>query len=114
MLLFAMVAGRGHLAAIAHLSPVQWGFVGVTGLILLGFTVTSVLGLRHASATAVTAIPAGAPIITTGLVVLTQHVAIPAARWLGLALMLLAVLTIFIVGRRREAAGGGRPTGEAT
>jgi len=113
-LLFAIVAARGHLSGIASLSLVQWGFVAVTGLILLAFTVTSVLGLRHASATAVTAIPAGAPIVTTGLVVLTQRVAVPAARWLGLALVLLAVLTIFIVGRRREAQGGRRPTGEAT
>jgi drug/metabolite transporter (DMT)-like permease len=103
LLLFAFVAARGHLGTIGRLSAVQWGFVGVTGLILLGFTVTSVLGLRHASATAVTAIPAGAPIITTALVVLTQRVAVPPVRWLGLALVLLAVLTIFIVGRRHEA-----------
>lgn len=103
LFLLAFVAARGHLGTAAHLSAVQWGFVAVTGLLLLGFTATSVLGLRHASATAVTAIPAGAPIITTALVVLTQRVAIPAARWLGLSLVLLAVLTIFIVGRRHEA-----------
>jgi drug/metabolite transporter (DMT)-like permease len=103
LLLLSFVAARGHLGTIAHLSAVQWGFVAVTGLILLGFTVTSVLGLRHASATAVTAIPAGSPIITTAIVVLTQRVAVPAVRWLGLSLALLAVLTIFIVGRRQES-----------
>jgi O-acetylserine/cysteine efflux transporter len=103
LFLLAFVAARGHLGTVAHLAALQWEFVAVTGLILLGFTATSVLGLRHASATAVTAIPAGAPIITTALVVLTQRVAIPAVRWLGLSLVLLAVLTIVIVGVRHEA-----------
>ena len=112
LLLLALVAARGHMAAVAHLSAVQWGFVVVTGLILLGFTVTSVLGLRHASATAVTAIPAGAPIITTVLVVLTQRVAVPAVRWLGLSLALLAVLTIFIC-RAPPRGRGARPAGRA-
>jgi transporter family protein len=102
LLLFLFVAATGRAGAIGQLSLLQWGFAGITGLILLAFSVTSVLGLRHASATATTAIPAGSPIITTALVIISRHVAIPPWRWLGLSLALLAVLTIFILGRRQE------------
>jgi drug/metabolite transporter (DMT)-like permease len=114
LLLFLFVAATGHLEMIGRLTALQWEFVGVTGLILLVFTVTSVLGLRHASATAVTAIPAGSPIITTALVVISQHVAIPASRWLGLSLVLLAVLTIFILGRRQELLSTRGPGAKET
>jgi transporter family protein len=102
LLLFLFVCATGRAGDIAQLSLLQWGFVSITGLILLAFSVTSLLGLRHASATATTAIPAGSPIITTALVVLSRHVTIPPWRWLGLSLALLAVLSIFILGRRQE------------
>lgn len=102
LLLFAFVAATGHLGLVTRLSALQWGFVLVTGLILLAFTVTSILGLRHASATAVTAIPAASPIITTLLVVFVQHNPVTPVKWLGIGLMLVAVLVIFILGRRRE------------
>jgi drug/metabolite transporter (DMT)-like permease len=102
LLLFLFVAATGRAGAIGQLSLLQWGFACITGLILLAFSVTSVLGLRHASATATTAIPAGSPIITTALVVISRQVAIPPWRWLGLSLALLAVLTIFILGHRQE------------
>jgi drug/metabolite transporter (DMT)-like permease len=106
LLLFLFVTASGHAALIPGLSLLQWAFIAVTGLILLAFTATSVLGLRHASAAAVTAIPAGSPLITTGLVVISQNVAIPATRWLGLSLVLLAVVTVFIFGRRQEMKAG--------
>jgi transporter family protein len=107
LLLFAYVAASGRLALVGGLSLLQWEFVVVTGLILLAFTATSVLGLRLASATAVTAIPAGSPIVTTALVFVSQKSAIPALRWLGLSLALLAVLAIFILGRRQEQGKAG-------
>lgn len=102
LLLGVFVAATGHLDLVSSLSATQWGFVVVTGFILLAFTTTSVLGLRNASATAVTAIPAAAPIVTTFLVVLSRHAAVPPLRWLGLSLVLLALLVVFIVGRRQE------------
>jgi drug/metabolite transporter (DMT)-like permease len=105
LLLFGYVAATGRLGMAGALSVLQWGFVLVTGLILLAFTITSILGLRSASATAVTAIPAGAPIITTALVYLSQRTAVAPARWLGLSLVLLAVLVVFILGRRQEERG---------
>ncbi|HLJ80918.1 MAG TPA: DMT family transporter [Ktedonobacterales bacterium] len=101
-LLMGYVAATGHLSAIGHLNGTQWGYVLVTGLILLAFTITSIAGLRHASATAVIAIGAGSPIITTLLVVFARHTPISATTLFGLALILVAVLTIFTVGRRRE------------
>ena len=102
LLLLAYVAGSGKLVLVPGLSLLQWGFVLATGLILLAFTATSVLGLRHASATAVTAIPAGSPIVTTALVLVSRQAAIPPGRWIGLSLVLAAVLAVFILGRRRE------------
>ena len=102
VLLFAFVAATGHAAMVPALSARQLAFVAVTGLILLAFTVSSVLGLRHASATAVTAIPAGSPVITTALVVTAQHAEIPPWRLLGLLLALVSVLAVFLLGRYQE------------
>ena len=101
-LLLGYVAATGHLSAISHLTTTQWGFVLVTGLILLAFTITSIAGLRHASATAVIAIGAGSPIITTLLVVFARHTPISSTALFGLALVLVAILVIFTVGQRRE------------
>lgn len=108
-LLLAYVAARGHLGAVTHLSTTQWGFVLITGLILLAFTLTSIMGLRHASATAVIAIGAGSPIITTLLVVLARHTALAPTTLFSLALVLLAILTIFVVGRRQELRAAQAP-----
>lgn len=102
VLLLAFVAATGHLGIIRHLNGTQWGFVLITGLILLAFTITSIAGLRHASATAVIAIGAGSPIITTLLVVISRHTTLAPTTLFGLTLVLLAVLTIFTVGRRQE------------
>lgn len=101
-LLLAYVAVTGHLGAVRHLSSTQWGYVLVTGLILLAFTITSIAGLRHASATAVIAIGAGSPIITTALVVINRHTALSNTTLFGLALVLVAILVIFTLGSRRE------------
>jgi len=99
----------GHAGMAAGLSPLQAWFLLVTGLILLAFTATSVLGLRLASATATTAIPAGSPLITTALVALSGRAEIPAYRWLGFSAALLAVLAIFILGSRHEMRLAGVP-----
>ncbi|MGZ3599184.1 MAG: DMT family transporter [Ktedonobacterales bacterium] len=101
-LLLGYLAVTGRLSAIGHLNATQWGYVLVTGLILLAFTITSIAGLRHASATAVIAIGAGSPIITTLLVVFTRHTPISTATLFGLALILVAVLVIFTLGQRYE------------
>lgn len=102
ILLLGYVGALGHLGTIGRLNGTQWGFVLVTGLILLAFTITSIAGLRHASATAVIAIGAGSPIITTILVVLTRHVKETPAALLGLGLVLVAVLLIFTLGQSQE------------
>jgi drug/metabolite transporter (DMT)-like permease len=97
-----------------HLTTLQWQYVLVTGLILLAFTITSIAGLRHASATAVIAIGTGSPIITTLLVVINNHSPLDPPKLFSLMLILLAILTIFTIGRRQElrAARNTRPGGE--
>jgi drug/metabolite transporter (DMT)-like permease len=100
--LVGYVATTGHLGAVTSLSAVQWEYALGTGLILLAFTVTAFLALRHAPATVATAIPAAAPLITTALVILgTQQIKLAPADWAGLALMLAAVVAIFWLGRRQ-------------
>lgn len=113
--LVAYVAATGHLGAVLHLSALQWGFVIGTGLILLAFTVTAFLALRHAPATVATAIPAASPLITTALVVITtQQIKLSPIDLAGLALMLLAVLAIFLLGRRTGLGVRERePVGES-
>ena len=113
-LLIGYVGATGHLSAVGHLTSTQWGYVLVTGVILLAFTVTSIAGLRHASATAVIAIGAGSPIITTLLVVIAKHTPISSNTLFGLALILVAILVIFTFGRRQElrAAAARQPANE--
>lgn len=101
-LLLVFVAATGRIVLVAGLSPAQWGYVVLTGLVLLSFTAASLVGLRHASATAVTAIPAGAPLVTTLLVLVSHGGSLPPARVAGLLLVLLALVGLFVLGRRRE------------
>jgi drug/metabolite transporter (DMT)-like permease len=114
VLLFAYVAATGRLEPVLRLSLSQWGFVLVTGLLLLAFTLTAIAGLRHASATGVTAISAGAPIITTLLVAVTRRATVPPLQLLSMGLILTAVLTIYAVGcrdERRARDGRAHPPG---
>lgn len=103
LFLFAYVGATGHLGAITSLSMTQWLYALATGLILLAFTITAFIALRHATATAATAIPAAAPIITAALVALgTGHIKLAPADGIGLGLMLIAVVAIVCLGLRRE------------
>ena len=78
LLLVVYVGLTGRGGEILTLSGAEWKFVLITGLILLAFTVTAFLALRYASATAATAIPAAAPLITTALVLIAPEAGIEA------------------------------------
>lgn len=93
----------GRLGAIAHLTGLQWRFVLVSGLILLAFTATTLVAIKHAQVTSVIAIGMAAPAIT----LLLQEAAGRAARvapadMAGLALTLLAVAGVIVAGTRME------------
>ena len=113
--LAAYVVLTGRVGVATHLTALQWGFAIVTGLILLAFTITEMIGLRHASATGVTAISAGAPIITVLLAYAGQRIAVTPLQWIGLGAALAAVLTIYTVGWRQErhASNAARLAGTA-
>ncbi len=103
-LLVAYVGFTGHLGGIAALTATQWEYVLATGLILLAFTATAFLALRHATATAATAIPAAAPLITTLLTVIAApHVTLAPINGIGLGVISLAAAMIFVLGLQREA-----------
>jgi drug/metabolite transporter (DMT)-like permease len=104
LLIFGYVGATGHLGQITELNGQQWLFVLATGVILLAFTVTAVLALNYCSATAATAIPAAAPIITTMLVVIsTQSLKLPPTTLIGLGIMLGATLAIVLFGLLHES-----------
>lgn len=108
--LLGYVAATGRLGAIGSLSSRQWTFVLVTGLILLAFTVTAFVALRHITATAATAIPVASPLITTTLVAFgSGALTLRTSDVVGLLIMLVGVAAIILVGWRREArAGAGK------
>ncbi len=102
LFLVGYVAATGHLGAVTSLSAVQWEYALGTGLILLAFTVTAFLALRHAPATIATAIPAAAPLITTALVLYAPfQTKLAPSDGIALLLMLLAVVAIFLLGQRQ-------------
>ena len=104
LFIFGYVGATGHLGEIAALNGQQWLFVLATGLILVAFTVTAVLALNYCSATAATAIPTAAPIITTLLVVIsTQSLKLPATTLIGLGIILGATLAVVLFGLLHES-----------
>jgi drug/metabolite transporter (DMT)-like permease len=102
LLLVIYITLTGQAGEIFKLSPAQWKFALLTGLILLVFTVTAFLALRYASATVATAIPAAAPLITTALVVIAPQAGLKPSPAFGLVLMAVAVLILAIIGGQRE------------
>lgn len=108
--LLGYVAATGRLGAIGSLSTRQWTFVVVTGLILLAFSVTAFVALRHITATAATAIPVASPLITTALVAVgSGALTLRTMDVVGLLVMSVAAAAIIIAGWRREArAGAGK------
>lgn len=102
-MLFVYVIGIGHLGQAAHLNATQWEFVIATGAILLLFTVTTFTAIRHASVSAVLAIGAAAPIITTLLQVAgTGTLKLDPGSLAGLAVILVASVAVIVIGVRQD------------
>ncbi len=96
-------------ATLCSIGDTPGGYIRqATGLMLLAFTLTETAGLRHASATGVTAISAGSPIVTTLLVVVTRQVQVPPLQLFGWAMVLAAMFTIYAVGRTEELRAARR------
>lgn len=114
VILFGYLAVRGGLTPMAHLTLTQWGYTLLTGGILLGFTATIFIAIRHARVSTVMAIGAGAPLVTEGLqLAFGGHIDLVNRTGLGLLLTFLAVVAILAVGLRQEHAGLARRRGEA-
>jgi len=102
-MLFAYVIAAGRIGPITQLSGTQWGFVVITGILLLLFTTTTFTAIRHASVSVVLAIGTASPIITTLLqFTATRNVELAAADVAGLAITVLAVAAIIVIGVRQE------------
>ena len=104
-LLLGYVTVTGRLGAVTTLSAAQWENVLATGLILLAFTITAFIALRHITVTAATAIPAAAPLITFALTAIAaQQIKLDQVAGVGLGVLALAAVVVFVVGMRHEAA----------
>lgn len=102
-MLFVYVIAAGRLAPAAHLGPGQWEFVVVTGLLLLAFTASTFTAIRHASVSAVLAIGAAAPIITTLLQAAgAGQLKLASSDVLGLGVIALAVVAIIVFGLQQD------------
>lgn len=102
-MLFVYVLASGRLTTLSQLGSAQWFFVAVTGLLLLAFTATTFTAIRHASVSAVLAIGAAAPIITTLLQVLSSgQFKLALGDVSGLAITLAAVAAIIVIGVRQD------------
>lgn len=106
--LAAYAGSTGRLGAVAHLSLVQWDWVLLTGLILLAFTVTTFIAIRHAPVTAVMAIAMASPLVTA-LLGLSSGVRLIAVPVLTLALTAAGVAIVIWAGARGHA---GRTAGQ--
>ncbi|MBV8084755.1 MAG: EamA family transporter [Chloroflexi bacterium] len=104
-MLFVYVLATGRLAGVASLGATQWQFVGVTGVLLLVFTVTTFTAIRYASVSAALAIGAASPIITTLLqVALAGGVHLKLADLSGLAVILAGVAGVIAVAVRQDGS----------
>lgn len=102
-ILFGYLAATGHLAQMGHLTAAQVQFVLMTGVILLGFVVCTFTAIRHAPVSAVLAIGAASPIVTTALQVgATGKFRLTAVDVLGLLVLLASVVIIIVIGLRHE------------
>jgi drug/metabolite transporter (DMT)-like permease len=102
LFMYATVSGR--LDQVARLGPTQWEFVVTTGVILLVFTTTTFTAIRLASVSAVLAVGAAAPIVTTLLQVgIGGQLSLAAPDIVGLAITLLAVVAIVVVAVRQSS-----------
>jgi drug/metabolite transporter (DMT)-like permease len=115
LLLFAYVAATGALAPVFHLNGKQWAYVLATALILLGFTASIFIAIRHARVSAVMAIGAGSPLVTIAIQLIANHQVKLANGGVGLVLTLVAVITILLMGLRQESreASQARSSGQA-
>jgi drug/metabolite transporter (DMT)-like permease len=103
--LIAWSAATGRLGTVAHLGGMQWRFVLASGLILLAFTVATLVAIRHAQVTSVTAIGMAAPAVTFVLQEAAGHAGRLAPADVGaLALTVSAVLLVLAAGLRAETA----------
>lgn len=103
-MLLVYLALIGHLAPIGHLKTAQVQFVLVTGLILLAFVVCTFTAIRHASVSAVLAVGAASPIITTLLQVeSTGKVKLATADTIGLLVLAISVVAILVIGIRQDS-----------
>lgn len=108
LLILGYLAVDGRLGGIGALTPEQWGLVGVTGALLLGYVTTWYAALQRAPAALVSSVLVGGAVLTAGLaVVRTGTVPAPAVET-GLALLAIGVVMAMAAWRRPVPVVAGR------
>ena len=103
VVLVAWSALRGQLGALLALSPAQWGWVLLTGVVLAGYVGTWFAALARAQAVDVTAVLVVGAVVTSMLAAGVQGVPLaPQLGWLGLVLLCGVLIAVPTARRPRE------------
>jgi drug/metabolite transporter (DMT)-like permease len=98
--ILSWLAGTGRIGAVASFGIDQWLFVGVTGLLLLGYVLTWYGALRRAPATSVSAVLVGGAVVTAGLAALRTGTLPVGQVVAGLGVIALGVVAVWLAARR--------------
>jgi drug/metabolite transporter (DMT)-like permease len=102
VVLLGYVSTQGGLGEIVDLAPAQWGWVGATGVLLLGYVITWYAALQRAPATTVTSVlTLGAP-ITAVLAVAAGRPAFGFEQFVGHLLLVAAAGILIMISARTD------------
>ena len=103
---YLIVSGR--VAGVATVGAAGWAWIALTGVILAGYVGTWFAALRLAPATVVTSVLVVGAIVTAALSSISTGAA-PAPSVLGGYGLILAAVTVVVLGMRATARGAEQP-----
>ena len=91
--IFLLTTGQAVLAS--NLSVMQWGWIGITAVLLIGYVTTFYSGLRYVSAVEATSVLALGATITALLTMIFLDKSLSGLAVVGIILMTFGLLTVF-------------------
>ncbi|MDO8480630.1 MAG: DMT family transporter, partial [Nanoarchaeota archaeon] len=105
--IFLFLLMTGKASAVGSMTPAQYGWIGVTSLLLLVYVLTFYNGLKLIPATTATSILALGSPVTTMLVWVFQGTAIPTLQLAGILLIIGGVAAVCWAPRRLSETAAG-------
>ncbi|MEK7216542.1 MAG: DMT family transporter [Chloroflexota bacterium] len=97
---FAFLGATGRMDVVAALTPLQWGWIGVTAVLLFGYVLGYYHALKLAPASSVTAILVAGSVVTAGLYAVVDARSYGLVELLGLGLVAAAAAVMVWVAPR--------------